>query len=210
MGKRGTAAQGPILTTRPAATWEQFSDGPYRDLIIAVLTIMLSLMFCGTLALIAFYPGAPLLTLVPWLSQLSFMFYVTLAFTGVFAGMLLAFHGGMRPLSEELMTRRILPDNRESPVTLGILLALFSLVSFYASLLVYVGICVVRNRVSLSVMRAYGLTLLLTALCAALCRPIGPYSIYQAMGVGGNLLFPGVLFGWALGDFIRLPGSMTR
>jgi curved DNA-binding protein CbpA len=197
---------GPIITNQPTTPlWQQFADGPRRDRGILVLSVLLGTMFVGMLALIALLPGISLLPFVPWLKELSLNLFIALVFDGVIAGILLAFYGAMRPISEELLARRALPDNRESPVSLGMLLTAFAAVSFYASLLVYIGIAIAQNRVSLSVLRVYGVTLFLTALFAALYRPIGANSTVQALVFGGNLLFPCVLFGWAIGDAIRLP-----
>jgi curved DNA-binding protein CbpA len=198
---------GPIITSQPTTPlWQQFAEGPRRDRGIAVLSVLLGTMFLGMLALVALLPGISLLPFVPWLKELSLNLFIALAFNGVIAGILLAFYGGMRPISEELLTRRALPDDRDSPVSLGMLLTAFAVVWFYASLLVYVGIAFAKNRVSLSVLRVYGVTLFLTALFAAMNRPIGANSTLQALAFAGNLLFPCVLFGWAVGDAIRLPG----
>jgi curved DNA-binding protein CbpA len=197
---------GPILTNQPTTPlWQQFAEGPRRDRGITVLSVLLGTMFLGMLALIALLPGIPMLPFVPWLKELSLNLFIALVFNGIIAGILLAFYGAMRPISEELLTRRALPDNRESPVSLGLLLTAFAAVWFYASLLVYIGIAIAQNRVSLSVLRVYGVTLFLTALFAALYRPIGANSTVQALVFAGNLLFPSVLFGWAVGDVLRLP-----
>src|SRR5262249_28353506 len=150
---------------------------------ITVLSVLLGTMFLGMLVLIALLPGVPLLSFVPWLREFSLNLFIALAFDGVIAGILLAFYGGMRPISGELLTRRALPDNRNSPVSLGMLLTAFALVWFYASLLVYIGIAYAQNRVSLSVLRVYGMTLFLAALFAALYRPVGPNSTVQVLAL---------------------------
>jgi hypothetical protein len=128
-----------------------------------------------------------------------------LLFNGVMLGLLLALHGGMRPFPEELLSRDLSPDERRTPVTLGAVLVIFSFFSFYASLLVYIGIAFARNRMSASILRVYGLALFQVVLFALLYHPDrAPLAAVQAAIWAGNFLFPTMLFGWAVGDAIRL------
>ena len=132
-----------------------------------------------------------------------------LAACGGLGGFLLALYGGMRPQTQEMVTRS---DGR-SPVPLNGLLTLFALVWFGASLIAYVVVAVTQNRVSPSVLRAYALTFFLSVLVVCLYHPLtdapaGGFSV-MALMFGGNLLFPTILLGWKAGDTLRL-GSYGR
>jgi len=64
---------------------------------------------------------------------------------------------------------------------------------------------VVQNRISPSLMRVYGMALLLVMLFAFLYKPQdGSLGLLPAAFFGGNLLFPAMLCGWAIGDALRL------
>jgi curved DNA-binding protein CbpA len=150
------------------------------------------------LGLLYLFPGTP------FLAGLSLNLVVMLVVCGGLGGFLLALYGGLRPQSQELMTRG---DGR-NPISLNGLLTLFALVWFGASLLAYVVVAVTQNRVSPSVLRAYALTFFLSVLVVFLYHPLngdaaGGFSI-MALIFGGNLLFPAILLGWKAGDSLRL------
>ena len=89
--------------------------------------------------------------------------------------------------------------------SLGALLAALSLVWFDLSLLVYLIVSLGRRRISVSVLRAYFATLLLSLLFAFLYRPEDlPARSLQVAAFAGNLLFPMMLVGWSAGDALRL------
>jgi curved DNA-binding protein CbpA len=200
---------GPTMT-RPVATpaWERFSDGPEREAFLVVLTLVFGALWLGMTILLALHPGLPMDLGLSWISDLSFNLFGVLAVNGAVSGILLAFHGGMRPFPEELLSRDLSPDERRTPVTLGAVLVFFSLLWFYASVLVYFGIAFARNKFSASVLRVYGVALFQIILFAALFRPDrAPNAGMQMALWGGNILFPAMLFGWAVGDAIRLRKS---
>ncbi len=207
---RKRPAPGPTVTRRLDTTpgWHTVVKSENREAGMAVMSALLTVLFVGMLALLWEFPGYGLITAVPWLTDLSFALYFSLVCNGFIAGVLLAFYGGMRSLREELLTPSLDPDTARTPIALGALLTLFALVWFYASLMVYVGVSIARNRLSLSTLRAYGVTLLLTALFAAVYRPGNALSTFngQVVAFAGNFLFPSVLLGWGVGDAIRLRG----
>lgn len=198
-------AAGPtIVNTTPG--WSRWMEGAGRERGLSILNLVLFLAFCGIFIGVALSPGMDSGEGVP----INLLF--TLIGQGLIAGILLAFNARMRPITEELLTREVKPDNRVSPITLGALLTMFALVWFYASLLVYIGTGVIRNKVSPSVLRVYGTVLVLIAGFAAFYKPesgltSGPNGIL-IVTFAGNALFPAMLAGWAIGDVLRLRGRM--
>ena len=209
-GRRPTASVGPTMTHASAVNpWDRVMESENRETALAAISAMLSMLFLGLCYLLYSHPGHPFMD-SGWLSEFTFNLMAALAFGGTLAGVLLALNGGMRPIRDELLSRGTLRGDERSPVTLGILLTGFALVWFYASLLVYIGIAVAKNRLSLSILRAYGLTLLLTTLfgfffqSGAHDNANGASGLLQTLAFGGNILFPALLFGWAVGDALRL------
>jgi curved DNA-binding protein CbpA len=203
-GGRAPKKEGPTMA-RPVETsaWERFTDGPEREVFMFVLSAVLALAWIAVSVVLMLHPGVPLD--IPGMSDLSPNLFGALAFNGAVSGMLLAFHGGMRPFPEELMTNDETANTGRTPVTLGVLLTVFALLSFYASLLVYFGIAFARNRLSISVLRVYGLALFQIVLYALLYHPQrAPLAGMQTAIWAGSILFPAMLFGWAVGDAIRL------
>ncbi len=119
--------------------------------------------------------------------------------SGMICGILLALYGGMRPMSQELAPH----DGRTRAVNMGLLLTLASLIWFYLSLMFYVVIALNQKRTSYSILRAYGVSMILTVLFAVLYRPDSVYVPVVSL-FAGNLLFPMVLLGWKFGDALRL------
>ena len=194
-GRVGSA--GPTVTRKtPASGWQGLKDGPNREINLAVVNLLTFLLLLGTMAVYKLGQGA--VPLVPLLM---------LALAGVLAGILLALNGNMRPLAEELLEREERQQQTRTPITLGAILTLFAIIWFYASLLVFLGIGLSRNRLSVSVLRVYGATLVLIALAAMLTTPHGQTWGYESILIAlfsGNVLFPTLLVGWATGDSIRL------
>ena len=86
------------------------------------------------------------------------------------------------------------------------MLMLFSLVWYYASLLVYVVAALSRNRFSTSTVRIYvvvtALIALFTVMTAENVR--GGIDWLAAAAFSGNVLFPSAIAGWFIGDLVRL------
>jgi curved DNA-binding protein CbpA len=201
-GGSASRKDGPTMT-RPVETssWERFTDGPEREAFLFVLTVVFGLIWIGMSVVLAMHPGVP--SGLPLMSDLSFNLFAALAVNGAMSGALLAFHGGMRPFPEELMAADA-PDGR-TPVALGLVLTVFAILSFYASLLVYFGIAFARNRFSASILRVFGVALFQILLYSLLYRPDkAEFAMVQTAIFAGNILFPTMLFGWAVGDSIRL------
>lgn len=201
LGRRETSA-GPTVTRRtPSTPRQSFLPDAHRERALAALSVFLTGALVGTFYAVAYYPG------LPWIAGLSINLILALALAGISAGVLLALYGAMRPMSEEL-TLRIegVPISR-GPASFGLVLSIVSLVSFYASLLVYLIIGAAQRRLSLSVLQVYGAVLVLTGLFAFLYRPGNAASgSIEAMVLAGNALFPAMLYGWAAGDALRLRG----
>jgi hypothetical protein len=104
----------------------------------------------------------------------------------------------MRPLREEYELRHT------GTLPMRILIGV-SLAWFYASLALYMGLSARRGRLSASLLRAYALTLLQTALFVLLyAPPNAERAAVQIAAFGGNLFFPVILLGWSLADRVRL------
>ena len=212
----GTKRQTPV-STGPTMThasvvspWDHVIGGESRDAALAAISGLFAVLFLGLCFLLYSHPGHPFTDSITWLSDVSFNLIAALALGGALAGSLLAINGRMRPIQPELLARGSLRGDERSPISLGMVLTGFALLWFYASLLVYIGIAVAKNRLSLSILRAYGLTLILTALFAFFYQsgyhdgPSENSAWLQALAWGGNIMFPCVLFGWAVGDALRL------
>ncbi len=209
--RRAAPASGPTVThAAPFSPWEQLLGGDNRETTLAAISGLFSVAFLGLCFLLYLHPGHPFAENMGWISDLSFNLLATLALGGALAGTLLAINGRMRPIQDELLARRTLRGDAGPPISLGIVLTGFAMLWFYASLLVYIGIAVAKNRLSLSILRAYGLTLFLTALFAFFYQSSGrdgsaeSSGWLQTLALGGNVMFPAVLFGWAVGDALRL------
>ncbi len=185
--------------TRPVDTkWDDFAGTHQETLLIVTSGVVLILV--GIISAFLYNnPGQPTHILPP-IANWSMPLIAALLLNGVLGGLLLAINGGMHPIVDELFSRTPEQEERNTPVTLGILLALFSVIWFYAAFLIYIGIGFARNRFSPSVMRAFGLTIFLILLHAGLHTN----SAMNTLLFGGNVLLPTVLFGWAVGDAFRL------
>jgi curved DNA-binding protein CbpA len=194
--------RGPTMTRRPQTPLvERLLNGPNRDRFIGATSVALCIALMGAFTWILYYPGYDA---VLSLGALSINLLLCLGISGIAAGMLLAFYGGMRPVSQELALR----TDVHSPVRLSTLLGFTSLIWFYISLLIYVFVAVTRRRWSFSVLRAYGASVLLSMAFAGLYYSARvPLSGVEAAAFGGNLLFPTMLAGWRLGDRLRLSGT---
>jgi len=172
----------------------------------AMLMISLALFAggCGAIAAFAQNPGVPIGSVFPWVTSLSPNLIITLGVEGMVGGVLLAFYGRLRPLAEEVTDRSLSASARSAP--LMPILALFSIVWFYASLMVYVALTVRRNRFSMSMVRLYSLTLALVAFITVVAsmKEGGAVGWLETAAFSGNVVFPSALVGWFLGDCVRL------
>jgi curved DNA-binding protein CbpA len=207
-GRRASPVAGPKFS-RPIlrSGWKQFTEGPHRDTALTVMTILLTAVFCVILLLYALKPGAPIDNGLPWLTALSANLIVASIGSGVIAGILLAFNGGMRPVSEELVRHKSQSGAARAPVPLLGLLAMFALFWFYLSLAIYLLVVVKGRRVSPSMLRVYGVVLVQIVLFTFLHVQTGAsVGNVETAAFAGNILFPATLIGWFLGDKLRLNG----
>lgn len=213
MGRSESHAVGPTVT-RPVAVprpgWGGLAD-THRDLSLMLFSILLSLAFAGLLFAFHLNPGEAMARGLPWLTLLSPNMLVTAALDGLIAGILLAFYGGMRPVSEELVRHEGAQKGpevkRSGPISLVVLLGLFSVVLFYLSAAVFVGIGLIYGRLSASLLRAYLAAGVLVGLFSFVASDANErFGIVPVAVFAGNVLFPAILVGWSIGDSIRLRG----
>ena len=210
-GKRHAAPRpGPTIAHPVGASpLDKLADSENRDAVFSAISSLFTLLFFGLCALLWLHPGHPFQDAIGWASSYSFNLLASLAIGGTLAGILIALNGKMRPISEELLARGTIHGDERTPINLGAVLTGFAFVFFYASFLVYLGIALARNRLSLSVLRVYGGAFAITLLFGLLYQPEGIGSTggtWQVVLFGGNLVFPAMLFGWAVGDAVRLRG----
>lgn len=189
---------GPKMARAPSAP---LANRLGRD---AVVNGMGGLAAVGMVVLLGALYVAPGMVLV---GDLSLNLMLTLVLCGLLGGFLLALYGGLRPQSGELATR----GGGRGLMPLGGVLSLFALLWFGASLLAYIAVAMTQNRVSPSVLRAYGLTLVMSLAFVLLYHPLSGavagarvgFSVTAAV-ISGNFLFPMILLGWRMGDALRL------
>ncbi len=200
-------ASGPPITfTRPG--FPATVRGRTSDAALAIVSMLAGGVAIATPILLFMFPGSASADGIAWLFGLSYNLLAALAVSGMASGVLLAFYGRMRPFTEEVWkTRR--DDGSHMPAPLGAILMLFAVLWFYGSFLLYVGMSATRNRFSPSILRAYAATLVLVVVYALAYRPSGTLnSAWTATLIGGNVLFPSVLYGWFFGDALRLRGRL--
>jgi curved DNA-binding protein CbpA len=211
IGRQGVAETGPTMT-RPVAVprpnWGGLAD-THRDLSLMLSSILMVIAFVGVLLVFRSNPGEAMARGLPWLTMLSPNMLATSLLGGLVVGMLLAFYGGMRPISEEMVRHegKQTADKRSGPISLVVLLGLFSIVLFYLSAAVFVGIGMIYGNLSRSLLRAYLATGALVGLFCFIASEVN--ALFGTVPVAlfvGNLVFPAVLAGWAIGDRVRLRG----
>src|SRR5579872_498864 len=198
-------AHGPTVTfTRPA--YLGAARGRTPDFVLAFISMLAGGIAIATPILIAFFPGSPSADGLAWMFGLSYNLLAALVVGGMASGVLLAFYGRMRPFTEEAW-RTVRDDGSRVPAPLAAILMLFSLVWFYGSFLLYIGMAASRNRFSPSILRAYAVSFALVIVFSIAYHPTG-ISAWAATLIGGNVLFPAVMYGWFFGDALRLRGRM--
>lgn len=172
----------------------------------AALKMGLNLMGGSTavflLALLAISPGQPITWIqqhLPFLGQWTTMLLAVLALLGGLTGFLLSVNETVNALDEELVFQVVRSPARSVSYPIGLILILFNAFSFYLAALVYVMIGVIQECLSGSMLKAMAVTWFLIVL-SALAYPLDGLSVLL---FGGNIAFPAVLFGWAIGDMFR-------
>ena len=164
-------------------------------LAVGIVTLLLSL---GILTLMYFVPGTPVLGPFSLLTP----FYLVLF--GLAAGILLGLYGGLKLIRQELDLKNLGGKH-------GLLIPALictSLASFFLSLVIYLVLAFRQSKVSPSVLRVYGTTLMLIILSWLIYHPAGvPWPSVAMMLFSGNFLFPGLMLGWIAADWLRMGNS---
>jgi hypothetical protein len=125
-----------------------------------------------------------------------------LAGLGVLTGFLLSVNENVQALDDELVFQSVHTSGTRSasnPVIL--LLLVFNVFSFYLAVIMYTIIGWIQECLSGSVMKAFVTVFLIVLLAAVIYSP----GRLQVLTWGGNVVFPALLVGWAIGDLFR-PG----
>jgi curved DNA-binding protein CbpA len=118
--------------------------------------------------------------------------------SGFIAGLIGRLSGMLRSARLELMTPP--PSNRQrSAVPMGLILVMMSLVCFWLAGLVYVIVAAAQEAASSSIITAFAVCSVVVALYALLVTGVW----LPVLLLGGNLVFPAFVGGWALGDSNR-------
>ena len=200
-----------ISPMRPSATTftSQKSVAPVSPFSPAAFAALSVVSFCTfALALIALFlsPGG-VVENAPLGVSISWALLPSLLVEGVCGGILLAFYGRLRPARMELW-KKPLPEDI-APFKMGTLLSVSSLLSFYLSFILWIVFGLAKKPLSVSILRAYALSLAMLAISAFAYHPSSSSEWQWAViAFGGNLLFPALLLGWHLGDRFRLKGQL--
>lgn len=154
----------------------------------------------GVLAFLVFMigvenkPAATTAFVYDWDLRLLF----ALAAAGMMGGLLLSINRLLMPVRGEMANIHS-PRNRRNFVPLGAILIGFSLLSAYASFVIYILIAATQGTMSKSLLRAF---------LASFCL-VAVFSLVSQTGAGlvllwgGNVIFLTMLLGWAVGDAFR-------
>jgi len=155
--------------------------------------------------LIRVFPGDPIRGLgdyIPALSQWSGNLVFFLVAAGVLVGLLLSLNGALGHPDEELMFQPIpLAARRARSLPIGIAVVLLSVVLFYGAAAFYLLVAAFQERVSRSVLRLCAAVIAIAVFAAAMYVPARG----QVLLYGGNVVFPAMVAGWYVGEFIK-PG----
>lgn len=146
-------------------------------------------------------PGEPILWLrehLPFIGTWSVMLITTFIGMGVLTGFLLSMTESLRALDDELVFQTV-SSGRHRSYPIGLILVLVNLFNFYAAVGIYTLVGVMQDAISGSVMKSFVATTCLLAIIAVL-YPLGSREV---LIWGGNLVFPALLIGWAVGDAIK-------
>lgn len=172
----------------------------------AALKMGLNLMGGSTaaflLALLAISPGQPITWIqehLPFLGQWTTMLLAVLGLLGGLTGFLLSVNETVNALDEELVFQVVRSPTHSTSYPIGLILIIFNAFSFYLAVLIYVMISVIQESLSASMLKVMAVTWFLIVL-SALAYPLDGLSVLL---FGGNIVFPAMLFGWAIGDMFR-------
>lgn len=193
------------LVRQSSSSVERSASGERRAALRMGLNLMGVSMSLFLLFLLAMNPGQPIQWLamnMPIVGTWSTMLFAVLMINGALVGFLLSVNETVHPLDDELVFQAVrAPGVRPASYPIGLILVLFNFLNFYLAAGVYLIIGLVQESVSKSVMRAFVATFGLILLTALVYAP----GVSQVLLWGGNVAFPALLFGWAVGDMFR-PG----
>ena len=165
------------------------------------ITLISASVGAFVLILLAVSPGQP----IPWLREhLPFvgtwspMLILTLLAAGSLTGLLMSVTDTVRALDDELVFQMVSAGRRVS-YPIGLILVLLNIFAFYAAAGIYIVAALVQDSVSASVIKSFVATVLVLALVGLIYPP----GTREVLVWGGNLVFPALLFGWAVGDFVK-------
>jgi len=158
------------------------------------------------LILLAVSPGQQITWLklnMPFVGLWSTMLIAALAIIGALVGFLLSVNGTLQSLDDELVFQSVrVPGRRTASYPIGLILIIFNFFNFYLAAGVYILIGLIQESLSKSLLRAFAATICVTALAFLVYAPDPSHVLL----FGGNIVFPALLFGWALGDMFRPVG----
>ncbi len=163
-------------------------------------------LVCGSLSAfllltLAWSPGEPIPWLkehIPFIGSWSGMLVTTLLGMGAVTGFLMSITEGFRSLDDELVFQTV-TSGRHLTYPIGLILVLVNLFNFYAAVGIYVLAGIIQDAISASVMKAFVATGCLLAIIGILY----PSGTREVLIWGGNLVFPAMLIGWAIGDVVK-------
>jgi hypothetical protein len=133
---------------------------------------------------------------VPW--DWAPAVFLGLPAAGAVAGLVCAYAGLVRPARAELLMTTSASGGR-SVVPMGVILVVLSLVCFWLAGLLYAGAASLQEALSRSVVTAFIVCACIVGMFAAVLTGVAA----PVLILGGNLVFPAFVGGWALGDSLR-------
>ena len=122
---------------------------------------------------------------------------VSLGLCGILLGVTMTVTRVVQRIDEELVFNPL--QNRRPQIPMGLFLIGVSAVNFWAAALLYILFGVLRESLTLSMLRVFGAVVTVVMLLSAVYEP-GRDAI---AALGGNMVFIALLLGWWLGDFFR-------
>lgn len=118
--------------------------------------------------------------------------------SGAIAGVVCSYTAMVRPARSELMMTSSSRRSR-SVVPMGVILVLLSLACFWMAGLLYTVMAITQEALSRSIVAAFVICAIIVLLFAV-AVPAAPLGVLL---LGGNMVFPAFIGGWALGDALR-------
>ncbi len=168
-----------------------------------VIVFMFAALILGMILRLAYFPGEP----IPWLktdfafiSTWSVNLIVSMFIIGALAGIILSLINKINPMDEELFFQGVkTPGRIPSSYPIGLLLLIFNIFSFYLAAIIYIVVGLTQDSISKSVFTVFTTVFVCSIICEIAYTP----SSLQVIAYGGNVIFPGALCGWMLGDVFR-------